>query len=168
MENGLIKLRKEIKEKRDALDFAIDNNSSREDVIKIGKQLDDIIAKYLKESEKDETQKNKYIGKYINIIETDYKDEIINMVKIDIKDILDYMIDEEQEHFCNNVYIYSVLKANNINEEEILKQIMYRNTIFLHDMEQRGIELTPSIPKLVEDYYIKLIDKYEKIIKKRM
>lgn len=55
----------------------------------------------------------------------------MNDVRKEIKNISDY----ELECYCNNVYIYACLKANNIKEDEIAKQILYRNNIAAEKLE---------------------------------
>ena len=168
MENKQKELQNEISEKRIALDSAIANNESKEEIYKVCGELDKAIAEYLNYSKTNDEEDKRLLGKYRNIIEQEYKNEIIELIKNDVKKNFTNILDEELNHFCNNVYIFSVLRANNVKEEEILKQIMYRNNLFQYEMAQKGKEIKPNNPKVAEDYYIKLINKYEKIIEERM
>ena len=168
MENESKKLKEEIDKKRKALDIAMDNDESVDTIYKIGGELDKAVANYLNYSKNINEKKMRLLGKYEDIIEKEYKNEIIAMIKEEVKDLFTNMLDEELDHFSNNVYIYSILKANDVKMEDILKQIMYRNSLFRDEMDRQGKTIKTDNPKVAEDYYIKLVDKYEKIIKERM
>ena len=168
MENESKKLKEEIDKKRKALDIAMDNDESVDTIYKIGGELDKAVANYLNYSKNINEKNMRLLGKYEDIIEKEYKNEIIAMIKEEVKDLFTNMLDEELDHFSNNVYIYSILKANDVKMEDILKQIMYRNSLFRDEMDRQGKTIKTDNPKVAEDYYIKLVDKYEKIIKERM
>lgn len=105
------------------------------------------------------------LNKYKELIEKDYKNEIINKMKNDVKGKLKDMSKEELEHFCNNLYVLCILKVNNINEQEIINQLMCRNNIFVYEMEKENKMFYNYYFDIELDYYTKIKNKYLKIIK---
>ena len=69
---------------------------------------------------------------------------------------------EELNHFCNNLYVLCSLKAYKVEEQEIIKQIMYRNNVFLYEMQQNGKILDSDISNVELKFYTKLKNKYVK------
>ncbi len=164
----LEKLQKEIQKKKDELDLLIANNGKQDDIYIKSIELDSAIAVYLKATRQYDEENKRLIGKYEKLLEKDYKEEIITMIKKDVLEKVGDVSDEELEHFCNNVYILCSLKAHKIDEQEIVKQVMYRNNIFLHEMQQKGKVLDSSISNVELKFYTKLKNKYVKIIKERI
>ena len=78
-----------------------------------------------------------------------------------MRDKIKDMSDTELEYYCNNIYIYACLKVNNINDNEIIKQLMYRNIIIEEDSEKSKIEAV-NLPIEFNNY---IVNKYCKIIK---
>lgn len=164
----LEKLRKGIKKKKDELDLLITNNAKQDDIYIKSVEVDTAIALYLKATRQYDEENKRLIGKYKRLLEKDYKEEIINMIKKDVIEKVGNVPNEELEHFCNNVYILCSLKAHKVEEQEIIKQIMYRNNIYLYEMQQKGKIVDSSISKVELKFYTKLKNKYVKIIKERI
>lgn len=164
----LEKLRKNIKKKKDELDLLITNNARQDDIYIKSVEVDTAIALYLKATRQYDEENKRLIGKYKKLLEKDYKEEIINMIKKDVIEKVGNVPNEELEHFCNNVYILCSLKAHKVEEQEIIKQIMYRNNIYLYEMQQKGKIVDSSISKVELKFYTKLKNKYVKIIKERI
>lgn len=164
----LEKLRKDIKKKKDELDLLITNNAKQDDIYIKSVEVDTAIALYLKATRQYDEENKRLIGKYKKLLEKDYKEEIINMIKKDVIEKVGNVPNEELEHFCNNVYILCSLKAHKVEEQEIIKQIMYRNNIYLYEMQQKGKIVDSSISKVELKFYTKLKNKYVKIIKERI
>ena len=164
----LAKLQKDIQQKKDELDFLITNNAKQDDIYIKSVELDSAIAIYLKATKQYDEENKRLIGKYKNLLEKDFREEIINMIKKDVIEKVGNVPKEELDHFCNNVYILCSLKAHKIDEQEIVKQIMYRNNIYLHEMQQKGKVLDSSISNVELKFYTKLKNKYVKIIKERI
>ena len=100
-------------------------------------------------------------------MEKNYKDEIISMIRKDILEKTHRLSEEELNHFCDNVYVLCSLKAYNIEEQEILKQVMYRNNLFLYEMQQKNVDICNNTTFTLDlRFYTKLKNKYFSIIKK--
>lgn len=165
----LEKLRKEIQEKKNELDFAIINNSPRDVIYMKSINVDNAIAKYLKATTKYENENKRLMAKYKKILEKDYKKEIVDLITQEVSDKIKDISEDELNHFCNNVYVLCSLKAHNVEEQEIIKQLMYRNNVYLYEMQQKGKVLNnTNISNVKLDFYTYLKDKYIKIIKERM
>ncbi len=164
----LEKLQKEIQKKKDELDLLIANNAKQDDIYIKSMEVDTAIAIYLKATRQYDEENKRLIGKYEKLLEKEYKKEIIYMIKKDVIEKVGKVAEEELEHFCNNVYILCSLKAHKIDEQEIIKQVMYRNNIYLHEMQQKGKVIDSNISKVELKFYTKLKNKYVKIIKERI
>lgn len=164
----LEKLQKEIQKKKDELDLLITNNAKQDEIYIKSVEVDTAIAIYLKATKQYDEENKRLIGKYEKLLEKDYKEEILNMIKKDVIEKVGNLPKEELEHFSNNVYVLCSLKAHKIDEQEIVKQVMYRNNIYLHEMQQKGKILDSSISKVELKFYTKLKNKYVKIIKERI
>ena len=76
---------------------------------------------------------------------------------------------QELLHFSTNVYIYSILKAHNIPEQEIVDQLMFLNNKFL-DVTKNDNEIVigREMEQPTLEYLTYIADKYAKIIKERI
>ena len=167
--NNLIKLKKDIKRCKDELDFNILNNSKDEIIVRKTIELDMNVTLYTKACCFDDEENKKIFEKYENIIEKSYKNEILNKIKNDVKDIFNNTSLEELNHFCNNVYSLCSLMAHNIDEHKIVQYIMLKNNLFRYQMEQRGIHIySLDNPNLTLKLCTKLKNKYVKIIKGKL
>lgn len=164
----LKKLQKNIKKKKDELDLLITNNAKQDDIYIKSVEVDNAIAIYLKATRQYDEENKRLMGKYKNLLEKNYKEEIINMIKEEVSDKFAKESDEELNHFCNNVYVLCSLKAHKVEEQEIIKQIMYRNNVFLYEVQQNGKILDSDISNVELKFYTKLKNKYVKIIKERI
>lgn len=168
MVKELEKLQKEIKKKKDELDLLITNNAKQSNIYMKSLEVDTAIAIYLKATKQYDEENKRLMGKYKNLLEKDYKEEIINMIKKEITNKFEKVSEEELNHFCNNLYVLCSLKAYKVEEQEIIKQIMYRNNVFLYEMQQNGKILDSNISNVELKFYTKLKNKYIKIIKERI
>ena len=168
MVKELEKLQKEIKKKKDELDLLITNNAKQSNIYMKSLEVDTAIAIYLKATKQYDEENKRLMGKYKNLLEKDYKEEIINMIKKEITNKFEKVSEEELNHFCNNLYVLCSLKAYKVEEQEIIKQIMYRNNVFLYEMQQNGKILDSDISNVELKFYTKLKNKYVKIIKERI
>lgn len=168
MVKELEKLQKEIKKKKDELDLLITNNAKQSNIYMKSLEVDTAIAIYLKATKQYDEENKRLMGKYKNLLEKDYKEEIINMIKKEITNKFEKVSEEELNHFCNNLYLLCSLKAYKVEEQEIIKQIMYRNNVFLYEMQQNGKILDSNISNVELKFYTKLKNKYIKIIKERI
>lgn len=168
MVKELEKLQKEIKKKKDELYLLINNNASQEDIYLKSIEIDSAIAIYLKATRHYDEENKRLMGKYKHLLEKDYKEEIINMIKQEVYDKFAKVSQEELNHFCNNLYVLCSLKAYKVEEQEIIQQLMYRNNVFLYEMQQNGKILDSDISNVELKFYTKLKNKYVKIIKERI
>jgi len=164
----LEKLQKEIQRKKDELDLLIANNAKQDDIYIKSVEVDNSIAIYLKATRQYDEENKKLIGKYEKLLEKDYKKELLDMIKKDVIDKIGKVSEKELNHFCNNIYVLCSLKAHNIEEQEIVKQIMYRNNIYMYEIQQSGKILDSDISHVELKFYTKLKNKYVKMIKKRI
>lgn len=165
----LEKLRNEIQEKKKDLDLAITNNSPKDVIYMKSINVDNAIAKYLKATTKYENENKRLMAKYKEILEKEYKEEILALMTKEVSDEIKDISEDELNHFCNNVYVLCSLKAYNVEEQEIIKQLMYRNNVYLYEMQQKGKVLNNTdISNVKLNFYTYLKDKYIRIIKERM
>lgn len=165
----LEELRNEIQEKKNELDLAITNNSPQDVIYMNSINVDNAIAKYLKVTTKYEKENRKLMAKYKNILEKEYTEEILASMTKEVSDEIKDISEDELNHFCNNVYVLCSLKAYNVEEQEIIKQLMYRNNVYLYEMQQKGKVLNNTdISNVKLNFYTYLKDKYIRIIKERM
>lgn len=168
MVKELEKLQKEIKKKKDELYLLINNNAKQDDIYIKSVEIDSAIAIYLKAARHYDEENKRLMGKYKHLLEKDYKEEIINMIKQEVYDKFAKVSQEELNHFCNNLYVLCSLKAYKVEEQEIIQQLMYRNNVFLYEMQQNGKILDSDISNVELKFYTKLKNKYVKIIKERI
>ena len=169
MVEELKKLQNNIKKKKDELDLLITKNANENDIFLKSVEIDNAIAIYLKATKQYEDENKRFLGKYKNLLEKNYKDEIISMIRKDILEKTHRLSEEELNHFCDNVYVLCSLKAYNIEEQEILKQVMYRNNLFLYEMQQKNVDICNNTTFTLDlRFYTKLKNKYVKIIKERI
>ncbi|MCI8310290.1 Spo0E family sporulation regulatory protein-aspartic acid phosphatase [uncultured Clostridium sp.] len=159
MTEKLRELNEKIIKKRNELDSSIENNKDGDVIYKISVELDDLIAEYIKY----ENQK-KILDKYNDILNNPYKREIINEIKKDVKKQAENISDFELECYCNNVYLYTCLKANGISNDEIAKQILYRNNMVAENLEGSENSNIDIDLKFNTD----ISNKYYKIIKEKL
>ncbi len=103
-----------------------------------------------------------------DILEKNNNKDIQKIIKEDILRECPEIKNVELEHFCNNLYVYSILKVYNIEKKEIVKQIMYQNQKFNEKLEKENIELSKDSLNIYLNFLENINDKYEKIIKERI
>lgn len=164
MEYDMKKLKKNVDQKKDELNLAIENNESKEAIYRKSIAADDAIAEYIKaETLYDKCKKQ--VEKYNEIWDKPYKNEVIEMIKEDVKDKIGYMRPNELQHFCDNVYILTCLKVHNIEEQEIMSLLLCRNNLFLYENSINPQESEYNPKEL--SFYTYLKDKYIKVIKSK-
>lgn len=168
MERKLEKLQEIISKKKDELNLLITSNSTQDKILMKSIELDMAIAEYLKAVSYYEEKNKKLIGKYKDLLEKPFKVEVVEQMKKEVSESFEAVSTDELNHFCNNLYVLCSLKVHNVDEQEIVKQLMYRNNIYLYEMKQKGKVLTSDIPEIELDFYTKLKDKYLKIIKEKI
>lgn len=159
MQNNIIEINKKIIKKRNKLHNSIDKGLGEDAIYQASIELDVLIAEYLKNQIQQEQ-----LNKYNDIINTGFRKEILDKIKKDVKNEIKDISDTELEYYCNNIYLYACLKAHNINDDEIVKQLMYRNIIIAEDLEKSNIE-SANIPSDFNDY---ISNKYYEIVKEKI
>lgn len=148
MNNISANLQKQMEEKRKELEDAISNNLPYSEILKKSEELDIIIAEYM------------------HIAENNPKDKIITLMKEDLKRIFKITNEKELEHASNNLFTMCYLKSNNVPEQEIATRIVNGDKLF--NSQNEDIDFTANSSSVPLDEYLKLVDKYVKIIKERM
>lgn len=156
MKNNIIEINKKIVEKRNKLHDSIDRGLGEDAIYQASIELDILIAEYLKNQIQQEQ-----LNKYNDIINKEFRKEILDKIKKDVKNEIKDISDTELEYYCNNIYLYACLKAHNINDDEIVKQLMYRNVVIAEDLEKSNIE-SANIPLEFNDY---ISNKYYEMVK---
>ena len=159
MTNNIIKLNDKIIKQRDKLHTSINESSNESVIYQNSIDLDILIEEYLKNIKQQEE-----FEKYKDILNRDFKDEILEQIREDVKTEIKDMSDTELEYYCNNIYVYACLKANNINDNEIVKQLMYRNIVIAGELEKNNIE-NANIPT---EFNSIISNKYYEIIKEKI
>lgn len=159
MKESLKKLNEKIIAKRNELNLSIEKGEDEKTIYKKSIELDDLIADYIRYEKKE-----KVIEKYNYILDNPYKEDIINSIKKDVKKHIENISDYELECYCNNVYVYACLKANNISKDEIAKQILYRNNLAAEKLE--GLE--SNINSMELQFNTDISNKYYEIVKDKL
>jgi len=159
MQNNIIEINKKIIKKRNKLHNSIDKGLGEDAIYQASIELDVLIAEYLKNQIQQEQ-----LNKYNDIINKGFRKEILDKIKKEVKNKIKDISDTELEYYCNNIYLYTCLKAHNINDDEIVKQLMYRNIIIAEDLEKSNIE-GANIPSDFNDY---ISNKYYEIVKEKI
>lgn len=148
MEKNFNDLKTQMEEKRKELENSISNDLPYSKILSISKELDNIIAQYIK------------------VTDNNFKNEIITLMKEDLKKIFNITNEKELEHASNNLFTMCYLKVNNISDQEIASQIMNGDKEFYKEIQNQDISIdSKNVPT---EEYIKLVDKYKKIIKERI
>ena len=104
------------------------------------------------------------MNKYEKIIETPFKDEIIAEIQTEVKNKFPSVEENELLIFSTNVYIYSVLKAHKIKEQEIADQLLYFNNIYIRNIQEKpNFMISNAIDKDLQ-YLQYLTQKYQRKI----
>ena len=105
---------------------------------------------------------------YGEMLNTEFKDEIINKIKSDVKKDFPEILDEELEHFSNNVYVYAVLQVHNVDKNKIFGILNNLNNLYVDSMQENGIVKNKVITEQDIDYYKSLNKKYLEIVKEKI
>ncbi len=159
MQDNIIEIDKKITRKRNKLHNAIDKGLGEDAIYQASIELDVLIAEYLKNQIQQEQ-----LNKYNNIINKGFRKEILDKIKKDVKNEVKDISNTELEYYCNNIYLYACLKAHNINDDEIIRQLMYRNVVIAEDLEKSNIE-SANIPLEFNNYISK---KYYEMVKDKI
>ena len=159
MEIDLKNINDRINIKRDELNKAIEQNKSKDFIYNLSTELDKIIDEYIIAKQFNEECKS-----YNKLLDTDYKNEIIILIKDDVKKQIPELADDEIECFSNNVYIYACLVANNIDSNEISKILVLHNKAY----NKRIGELDKAKEENFDlNFCTNIAKKYLRIIKNR-
>lgn len=141
-------LKEKMENKRKELENAIHNELPYSNIIVISQELDDIISQY------------------INATENTSKEEILVLMRNDLKSIFSITNEKELEHASENLFTMCYLKVSNVPEQEIATKIVNGDKLF--NSQNEDIDLTTNSRSVPLEEYLKLVDKYVKIIKERM
>lgn len=169
MNNDLKKIQNKINKARKEMDFAIANGEEYSKILEISINIDEIINEYLAAETNLIDERRNLMTKYDNLIETPFKNEIIGQIRTEVRKKYHAMGIQELLHFSTNVYIYSILKAHNIPEQEIVDQLMFLNNKFLDATKNDDeIIIGGEMEEPTLEYLTYIADKYAKIIKERI
>ena len=96
-----------------------------------------------------------------------YKNELIESIRSDVKAKLKKATDIEIECFSNNVFIYVCLLANNVDVNEISKILVLHNNIYDCRIEKINVEIE-NIDKTDLIFCTDIANKYLEIVKQKM
>ena len=159
MKDKLEILKEKIEKKREELNMSIENGKDEKTIYQKNIELDKLIAEYIKCERQKEV-----LDKYNYILNNPYKGKVIEAIKNDVKSEIKGISNYELECYCNNVYVYACLKAYNIDEDEIARQILYHNNIVAEKLEGRKSSHIYISRKFNTD----ISNKYYEIVKKEV
>ena len=96
------------------------------------------------------------------------KKDILNLMEKDILDNFKNISTEEMYHFCNNLFLLCSLKAEHVDNQTIINQLMIRNSLFVSDMQTKCISISDDNYNVEIEVYTKLKNKYVRIIRNSM
>ena len=108
------------------------------------------------------------MNKYEKIIETPFKDKIISEIQTEVKSKFPSVEENELLIFSTNVYIYSVLKAYKIKEQEIVDQLLYFNNIYIKNMQEKPNIIISNVIDNDLQYLQYLTQKYQRKIEEKI
>lgn len=165
---SLIELQKNIAEKRELLNLAIMNNETQDILYQKSVAVDDVIAEYINAERYFKTEREKIINLHADIINTPFKDEVIDQIKSDVLKRYANISQKELEHFSTNVYIYAVMFANNIHKFKVVAVLNNLNCLYAEAWQEDGIVRDSVINEKTTDYYKAINKKYLEIVKEKL
>ncbi|MBR0491839.1 MAG: hypothetical protein IJJ82_07355 [Clostridia bacterium] len=169
MNNDITKVQEKINKAREKMDMAIANNENYSKILDISISIDSIINEYLAAETNLIDERRNLMTKYDNLINTPFKDKIINQIRKEVRQKFHAMGIQELLQFSTNVYIYSTLKAHNIPEQDVVDQLIFLNNKFLDATKNDDeIVIGTEMDQSTLEYLTYIADKYTKIIKERI
>ena len=161
-----------VRNTQNQIDKAIEDIENSHDLNFYMKKMTDIkkvVLDYLDENGELEKERRNLMKEYNHLIETPFKDEIINEIRKELRLKYPAMGIDELLHFSTNLYIFATLKVHNISQQEIVDKIMTLNNEFLNILQdQDNITIDREMQPPTLEYLQGIISKYEKIIKERI
>ena len=168
MQYDIIKLYEEIKKVEQELDKAVENDEEYNKIYEKSIVTDRVIAKFLDAQKQLENERRILMEKYEKELNAEFKDEIIAMIRQDVKEKYPNVGNRELEHFSNNVYVLTTLQAHKTDKQEIVEQLLFLNNRYVEDAEENGQILKSNIDKTNLSFLKHLSSKYTKIIEERI
>lgn len=168
MKYDIKKLYYDIIDVENKLNKFVDNQEEYDKIYEQSVIVDRVIAKYIEAKKYLEDERRRIVKDYEKILNQPYKEEVINQIKEEVKNDFPNIQEKELDHFSNNVYVCAILKAYNINEQEIVDQLLYLNNKYFDEMQEDRIVKDSEIKEANFEYLKALNDKYTKIIKEKM
>lgn len=168
MKYNIIKLNEDITKAKGKLNRLIENQVEYNEIYEQSVVTDKVIAKYLKVKEYLEKERKRIMKDYSKLLDSPFQLEITSEIEKEIKEDFPKVKEKELNHFSNNVYIYSILRAYNINEQDIVDQLVYLNNRYFDEMQEDERVKDSKIKCTNIEYLKNLINKYMKKIKEKM
>ena len=165
---SLKELQKIIAEKRDSLNLAIKNNESQDVLYQKSVAVDDVIAEYINAEQYFKAEREKIINLHADVINTPFKDEVIDQIRTDVIKRYPNISEKELTHFSTNVYIYAVMFANNIHKFKVVAVLNNLNCLYAETWQEDGIVRDSVINEKTTDYYKSINKKYLEIVKEKL
>lgn len=165
---SLIELRKNIDEKKNILNLSVENDEPQDVLYQKSVDTDEAIAEYMKAVQYYKAEREKIINLHGNIINTPFKNEIINQIENDVLKRYPNISRKELKHFSTNVYIYAILIANNVDKFKLVAVINNLNCIYAEEWQENGIVQNSVIHEVNTDFYRALNKKYLEIVKEKL
>lgn len=102
---SLIELQKNIDEKKKILNLSVENDEPQDVLYQKSIDTDEAIAEYMKAVQYYKAEREKIINLHGDIINTPFKDEIINQIESDVLKRYPNISRKELKHFSTNIYI---------------------------------------------------------------
>jgi len=165
---SLVELQNSIDLHREILHLSIKGEEPKEIILQKSKELDNVIAEYIKAERYFITEREKIIDRQRKFIDAPFKDEVIDQIKCEVLKRYEGITSKELEHFSTNVYIYSVLFAHNVDKLKVGAILNNLNCLYVEKWQEDGIVKDNVINEVTPDYLKKIHKKYLKIIKEKL
>ncbi len=93
------------------------------------------------------------------------KQEILSLMKKDILRNIENINATELIQLSSNLFTLCLLKAQCVDNQTIINELMNRNALFLNSMQTKGAKISTENYNVEIELYTKLKNKYIKIIK---
>ena len=128
-----------------------------------------LVIDYLDENGILEKEMRNLISQYDKLIQTSFKNEIIGMIRKEVRLKYPCIGIAELLHFSIILYMCSTLIAHDVPEEKLVNQIIALNNNFFNIMQNEDkIIVNRKMKKHTLEYLTDIKEKYIKIIKERI
>lgn len=167
MEQDIKKLEEDVIAVEKQLDRCVEDAEEYDRIFHQSMVVDQVMIKYLNAKKKLEEERKNFMKDYSKELDTPFREEVTNQIIQEVKKDFPDVNEDELYRFSDNIYIYSMLEAHNVDKQDIIEQLLYLNNRYFDFMQEKGLIEGQHIGNNIE-YLKKLNEKYKKIIREKI